>query len=278
MESDANKAINGKTKISFLIKANPLVIETLAGFNPHFNKLKNPVLRKLLAPRVTIAEACKIGGCSLDDFLDKMAGIGFVIGSPDVAAAPGTPVATDVSVFKQAETTELDVRPMLARQQDPLKHIIEEANRLKPGACLKVINSFEPVPLISMLAKKGFRHYVERPEAEVVVTYFIQASDDKQTIEPLPDVIQGHDNAGFERMLKSFDPAGIRTIDVRELEMPLPMVNILEQLQSIAPGEALFVYHKKVPVFLLPELKERGFEFLIQDTADNKVNLLIFRP
>jgi TusA-related sulfurtransferase len=79
-------------------------------------------------------------------------------------------------------------------------------------------------------------------------------------------------------MLKSFDPAGIRTIDVRELEMPLPMVNILEQLQSIAPGEALFVYHKKVPVFLLPELKERGFEFLIQDTADNKVNLLIFRP
>jgi hypothetical protein len=59
--------------------------------------------------------------------------------------------------------------------------------------------------------------------------------------------------------------------------MPLPMVTILSELEKLPEHKALFVLHKKVPVYLLPELKDRGFSYLIQNTPDDKVNLLIYR-
>lgn len=281
MDPGITKVINGKTKISFLIKSNPLVIETLASFNPNFNKLKNPILRNLLAPRVNIAEACKIGGCKLNDFLDKMAEIGFITDRSEdpVQISLAAVKETDDLAFTKAEAiTELDVRPILAQNQDPLKLIIATASKLSPGECLKLTNSFEPVPLINMLAKKGFRHRTERPEAEIVITYFIKTVDSQAVVELLEDDPQNDNNITFERMLKLFAPDKLHTIDVRELEMPLPMITILAQLKKVLPDEALFVYHKKVPVFLLPELKERGFDFLIQKTPDDQVNMLIFRP
>jgi len=39
----------------------------------------------------------------------------------------------------------------------------------------------------------------------------------------------------------------------------------------------LFVYHKRIPVFLLPELRERNFDYRIKEIAPNEVRLLIFK-
>ena len=69
--------INGKTKISKVIKENKQAIETIASLNSHFTKLRNPILRRVLAPRVTISEASKIGKCSLETMLNSLAEIGF---------------------------------------------------------------------------------------------------------------------------------------------------------------------------------------------------------
>jgi hypothetical protein len=59
--------------------------------------------------------------------------------------------------------------------------------------------------------------------------------------------------------------------------MPQPMITILDALERINDGEALFVYHKRIPVYLLPELAERGFESRIKEVRDGEVNLLIFK-
>ena len=66
-------------------------------------------------------------------------------------------------------------------------------------------------------------------------------------------------------------------IDVRALEMPLPMLTILDELEKLPSGYCLYVYHKRIPVFLLPELKERKFEYRINEISDDEVHLLIFR-
>ncbi|MCC7051301.1 MAG: DUF2249 domain-containing protein, partial [Bacteroidia bacterium] len=68
-----------------------------------------------------------------------------------------------------------------------------------------------------------------------------------------------------------------KIIDVRELEMPQPMLTILENLDTLIVGNALYVYHKRIPVFLLPELKERGFEYRAKELSDSEVHLLIFK-
>lgn len=61
--------INPQTKISALLKHNPDALEAIVALNSDFKKLRNPVLRKLMAGRTSIAMASKIGGCTPENFL-----------------------------------------------------------------------------------------------------------------------------------------------------------------------------------------------------------------
>ena len=56
------------------------------------------------------------------------------------------------------------------------------------------------------------------------------------------------------------------------------MHKILEALEQLPDGKALFVQHKRIPVFLLPELAERKFEYRLNEKAEGDVEIIIFRP
>ena len=71
--------INANTKIAALIKQHPDALETIVGISPKFTKLRNPILRKVIAGRTSIAMASKLGGCSIDDFFNKLQPLGFEI-------------------------------------------------------------------------------------------------------------------------------------------------------------------------------------------------------
>ena len=55
------------------------------------------------------------------------------------------------------------------------------------------------------------------------------------------------------------------------------MVTILKELEELKENEALYVHHKKVPQYLLPELVERNFKTWIADVGENNVKLLIHK-
>jgi len=61
------------------------------------------------------------------------------------------------------------------------------------------------------------------------------------------------------------------------LEMPEPMTTILEALENLTETSALFVDHKKVPQFLLPELATRGYEIMYKEISEHHLQLLIFK-
>lgn len=270
--------INGKTKISTLIKANPLVIDTLADFNPHFSKLKNPILRNLLARRVSIFEACRIGGCEPGEFMSKMYSLGFEI-EDSVSPAPAASIHGDpTDPAAGLKIVELDVRPMLAKGKDPLKVILAELKAMQMNECLKVINTFEPVPLITLLKKQGYKSWTVQEEAQLVNTYLVRSGG--KAVQPVLPVLAADKTiaaSDFDQKVNSFRPGRLHTIDVRELEMPQPMIRILKELQVLKNDEALFVHHKKLPVYLLPELADRGYEYYTQDSQDGKLNMLIYR-
>lgn len=268
--------INEHTKIAVLIKANPLTIATLAAFNPHFKKLKNVILRKLLAPRVTIAEACVIGKCKVSDFLSEMKKIGFEIEESTLKSE--IKIQNTALFSKSSEVLDFDVRPILAQEKDPLKLILQKIETLKENQLLRIINDFEPIPLINLLTKKGFQYQTERIDEKTVITSFAKIKDvQNEVFNQKKLVMESAHQDDFEQKLNSFAENKIHFIDVRDLEMPLPMTNILKALDNLQPDEALFVYHKKVPAFLLPELNDRSFQFLIQNTPDHKINMLIFK-
>ncbi len=168
----------------------------------------------------------------------------------------------------------LDVRPILESGIDPFKVIMEAIQELKKEETLKIINTFEPIPLINKLEKKGYISWTERPEEGVVHTFFKLGNGSKKN-ESIDSVAETSEPT-FDDKLTYFE-GKLKIIDVRYLEMPEPMTTILQEIELIPKGNALFVEHKKVPQFLLPELKARNFEILYRKQSEEHLQLLIFK-
>jgi uncharacterized protein (DUF2249 family) len=269
--------ISAKTKISKLIEHNEKTIDVIGSINKHFRKLKNPLLRKALAPRVNIAEAARIGGVPVCVMIDKLKEIGFET-ADDCGCEAVSPKdkyrLNETKIDMRKETIEeLDARPILAGGTDPFDAIMDKLKTMDERHTLKIINTFEPIPLLNLLKKKGYVYVTERPEDGVVWTYLEKAGEHKDEAEKsAPD----SDKPVFEEIEKRF--AGrMKEIDVRHLEMPLPMVTILEEVEGLKEGEALFVHHKKLPQYLLPELEERNFKWASQDIDESNIKLIIFK-
>lgn len=267
------KPINANTKIAHLIKSHPDAMETIINIDKKFDKLRNPLLRKLLAGRTSIAMASKMAGCEVSDFFNALQPLGFEIDiQTEAVIEEKKELPGFITALRKNQIIDFDVRDLLAAGKDPLTLILDKVKALNAGEALKVINTFEPVPLIKMLEKQGFDVYVDTIDAELVETYFYKKSDET-TIQEVST--KGADS-GWDAITQQFADKMI-TIDVRQLEMPQPMMRILEQLDKLPDNTALYVYHKRIPVFLLPELSDKGFDYRIKEISEGEVHLLIFR-
>lgn len=65
-----------------------------------------------------------------------------------------------------------------------------------------------------------------------------------------------------------------KEIDVREMEMPLPMITIVKELENISKINALLVKHHKIPQILLNDLKDSNLKIYITQIQENYFQLL----
>jgi uncharacterized protein (DUF2249 family) len=248
------KVISVNTKISELIKFDPAVIDIIAGINKHFRKLQNPLLRKMLASRINIGEAAKIGGCEPEVFFERLKPLGFVVEDTirEVQGQTSTdPVSTDYDLC-------LDVRMQIEQGKDPLPEIMETVNSLKADERLLLINSFEPIPLIRILQSKQYRVTVNKIAENVVHTYIERTAS---SVSDSDKSVSGSFRT-FGAIREKFADRLVY-IDVRSLEMPQPMIRIIDKLNTLPAGHALYVHHKKIPLYLLPELKAKNFNYVL---------------
>lgn len=265
--------INEQTKISEIIKSNEEAIEVIAKINSNFKKLKNPVLRKLLAPRVNVKQAAKIGGVSSNEMLKALGEIGFQIDNQSSAESINTPEIKKRIIMNHLEKITLDVRPILNSGEDPFNKIMEHLKKMTDQQALLIINTFEPIPLLNILKDKGYTYETTRPSEQEVHTLLIKTSEGKQeeTKEEKPT-----ENWSFDQVEESYK-GKMAELDVRDLEMPMPMVSILEAIENIDTEHALYVHHKKLPQYLIPELENRDFSFVSKEIDDSNIKLIIFK-
>ena len=145
--------------------------------------------------------------------------------------------------------------------------------KMKEDETLKIINVFEPVPLISILKGKGYNTWTDKISESEFHTYFEKATDSthEEIVVEMP-LSEG----SFDERLSSFGE-NLKEIDVRLLEMPEPMVTILSELETLPDSHVLFVNHKKVPQFLLPELESRNYQYMTKDIEPGYVQMIIFK-
>jgi hypothetical protein len=153
--------------------------------------------------------------------------------------------ATELEVY-------LDARPLLAQRQEPLSALMAAAARVAPGGLLVVDAPFDPVPLKRLLGGKGFSHETEQPAADHFRIRFRRAA----AAAPSPASPTVATDSVGAKLWREADGAHI---DVRGLTPPNPMVAILRLLEQPTCGDVVIVHHEREPVFLFPELAQRGW-------------------
>jgi len=283
--------INSHTKISELLKENSQALDAISSLAKPLEKLRNPILRKLLASRTTIKEAASIGGCSMEEFFLVLKPLGFEM--PDMGAGemmPESPVEKPdwLKALPTGYITSFDVRAMLSSGHDPLKEIMAEFKKVRPGTALKIINTFIPTPLLRLLENKGALTYAQTIEPRLTHSYFYKPAKEATAASTINtekkpesqtgpmDLMATVDETTFKTALDKLLADHIKAIDVRALEMPEPMHKILGELEKLPKGYALYVHHKRIPVYLLEDLQSSGrFKVLIWVASDTEVKLLL---
>jgi uncharacterized protein (DUF2249 family) len=165
------------------------------------------------------------------------------------------------------EPYTLDMREELRSGGEPLPRIMIAVNTLASGQALRLLATFEPLPLYAVLARKGFGHNARRlAEGDWEVLFTPGAGAVKPAAKPV--VAATADVSEW--------PAPSVHLDNRGLQPPEPLMHILDALEHLAPGEVLAAINERDPVFLYPELAARGAAVHVEKQSDG-VYLLIRR-
>lgn len=263
--------ITKELKISKMLAEFPQTLEVLINASPHFKKLENKILRKALAGRVTVEQAASIAGVDLYSLLfdlNKSINKSF-----ELKQNLSENMNNDNLVKQKPKILEkinsdkihqLDVRPIIESGKDPFQNIMAAVKELKDDEILLIVNSFEPIPLYSVLGKKGFEHWTEK-ENDVFKIYFYK------------DNAINHDkNVQETKSTKNeIDYENVIELDVRELVPPEPMIKILETLSQVDENTLLLVHHHREPMMLYPKLEERGYEAVSNKIEENYFKVVI---
>ncbi len=169
---------------------------------------------------------------------------------------------------------KLDVREDIKNGADPFKKIMEAVNQLKDGEALDLINSFEPFPLYSVLKNKGFEHITDKvPEGFEIIFFRSNAA-----AKPVKVSEEADENQFGDEDLKNLaHKRNIVELDVRGLEPPQPLLKIFSTLENLGNDAALHIIHERKPIHLYPRLKDAGYKFLTEETADDLYTIKIWR-
>lgn len=267
--------ITKEMKISEILNKYPDTIKIFIKISPHFKRLENKILRKALASRVNIEQAASIAGVDLNHLLyelNKAINSEFEIQTDrriesEMKQNISESLPEWLKNLTDEKIVELDVRPILESGKDPFLDIMNKVKALKDDEILLIINSFEPVPLYSVLGRKGFEHYT-RKEGTIYKIYFF-----KQKISQFESAIK--EQSQQEPNLVEFEK--VIEIDVRDLPPPEPMIKILETLSQIDEKTVLLVHHHREPIMLYPKLEERGYEAISHKINENYYKVLIMK-
>ncbi|MGB5904834.1 MAG: DUF2249 domain-containing protein [Xanthobacteraceae bacterium] len=162
---------------------------------------------------------------------------------------------------------DVDVRPTLRAGGEPFGEIMAAIARLQPGQGLRLLATFEPVPLFHVLGSKGFSH-----EAKEI------GGGDWEVLFSPADAAVARDTASVKSASDTGAwPSPVQEMDNRDLDPPEPMVRILAATEAMANGEVLSALLCREPMFLLPELAKRGHAWRGGFEPDGKTYKILIR-
>lgn len=156
------------------------------------------------------------------------------------------PMPAALAAARAEQIVELDVRAELRQGKEPFSLIMAARRQLPAESILRLRTIFEPVPLYAVMLRQGLAHWTEQLAPDDWVIWFFPGG-------PEPARPAGSAPA------TAAEAGGVVLLDVRGLEPPEPLLQTLEQLDRLPAGGTLVQLNERVPQFLLPQLRARGF-------------------
>lgn len=267
--------VRATDRVSDVLARDEALLEVFVGHAPHFAKLRNRTMRRVMARLVTVEQAARMAGVPVAGLLDAINGALGVTVVEDIAQPAAPPSAEPSSQRHPAEANEviLDVREELRAGREPFSTIMRAVGAMKQGDVLRLRTTFEPVPLFHVLGKRGLTREVVEHGPEDWSTWFWRPADGSTPEPDTPPAPQ----AGVTMPSQGADGTPLTWLDVRGMEPPEPMLQTLTALESLPDGQELVQLNVRVPRFLLPMLDERGFSYEVDESTAGRVLVHIRR-
>lgn len=280
--------IQASDKLQSLFERDERLIDVVASHSPQLAKLRNSPMRKIMARVTTVAQAARLCNMSAEMLvreLNQVLGID-TVGRNAAEAVEATSsvddsTSTQSSMPSFSSAVELDVREELSSGGEPFSRIMAAVAALGEGEVLHLRAPFEPVPLFGVMQKRGFGHKMEKRADDDWSVWFFRQSKTESDESAATATAPTRPSAPATRQDNiTSDNGAVRPevwLDVRDLEPPEPLVRTLEALEILPKANVLVQVNVRVPQFLLPILRERGFHFTIDESQPDEVQVRIWR-
>jgi hypothetical protein len=302
-------------RVSDVIARDEALVDVFVRAAPHFSKLRNRAMRRVMARLITVEQAARTAGIPPERLVhDLNAALGIAERADDARSSaansevakggakpesggrgqPGGGVREDADAVSptrpaNAPVREVDVREDLRAGNEPFSKIMAAVAALGDREILRLRTTFEPVPLFTVLGKRGFVHVSEEHGADDWSVWFWRPADDTSTADASSDA-RAADTSAVDAPPAAdtapeptsvagadFDDTTL-VLDVRGLEPPEPLLRTLAALETLPEGHQLLQINARVPQFLFPMLVERGFACDVDESHADRVLVRIWRP
>lgn len=180
--------MNGNTRLSEALKRSAAVLEYVISLNPHdFERLRNPLMQKVMPPRITLRRIATMVKMPEQQFIDK---INELAGLPrelvDEAAAPGTSAHEVPPWFNAVDESRIvwiDVLRGDVKLEDPVPPINVAVNALAPGEVVGIKHIWEPQPLFDIWDARGFDYWTRRVGSDEWHIFVHRPDESNESVE-----------------------------------------------------------------------------------------------
>lgn len=264
--SSTTVPISPNDKVSDVLARDESLVEVFVRAAPHFAKLRNRAMRRVMARLVTVEQAARTANVPAEELVRALnAALG--LAGDRTTPEPTRSAHVDSSGDRHpdnAPVVEVDVRDDLRSGREPFSRIMSAVAALRDDEVLRLRAIFEPAPLFTVLGKRGFVHESEAHSADDWSVWFWRLAE--PSIAPTFAAPEANDAEDIPA-----DDEQTVYLDVRGSSPPEPMMRTLAALETLAPGRTLVQINSRVPQFLLPMLSERGFTWEIDDSRPDRV-------
>lgn len=165
--------MNGNSRLSEALAAHPDVLEFIISLNPHdFNRLRNPLLRKVMPPRITLGRIARMVDMPTRELVEKIHDIAGIkekykevapeIALPESSAEPPEWLwQADLERIKWVDVLSID-----EIGGDPMPPINIAVNGAHQGEIICIKHKWEPQPLFDIWAARGFEFWSHQESAD----------------------------------------------------------------------------------------------------------------